>query len=194
MSCGKVIPTIHRWILVDGAQQIVGRLATRITPVLTGKIKPTYSPHVDHGDCVVVINCQHLVFTGDKYEDKRYIWHTGYPGSQRQRSPRYFAEEKGRPEEVLFRAVRGMLPKNKLRNARMHRLTLSKDLKLPAEVLKQFPPSIVKEFNLQLEPKFPIKESTPMTPQPRLFSKSLADELMEARRIREAKMKEAGFK
>ena len=168
MSSGKSFPTIHRWLLIDGSNMVVGRLATRVAHLLMGKHKPTFSPHLDHGDNVVVINCKDLKFTGEKYTDKKYLWHTGYPGSQRSLPPKYFAEVKGRPEEVLERAVRGMLPKNRLRDERMARLFLTKDTR--TKHIEKFPPELIKTFDLKPKPKFEIVEPAPMTPKKRIDS------------------------
>lgn len=100
------------WLLVDGTDQVVGRLAARIALVLRGKHKPYYTPHVDCGDNIVVINADKVVFTGNKLSDKEYIRHTGYPGGQRRRTPaEMFAKF---PERVLEKAVKGMLPKSRL--------------------------------------------------------------------------------
>ena len=169
MSSGKSVETVHRWLLVDAKNLVVGRLATNLAALLLGKHKPTFSPHLDHGDNIVVINCKEMKFTGDKYKDKRYLWHTGFPGSQRSFSPQYFAEVKGKPEEVLVRAVRGMLPKNRLRDERMARLFPSKDTKI--EHLDKFPDELVKLFALAAKPKFEILESAPMTPKKDMWIK-----------------------
>jgi len=100
------------WLLIDGTDQIVGRLASKIAIVLRGKHKPYYTPHVDCGDNVVVINAEKVVFTGNKLENKEYVRHTGYPGGQRTRTPEeVFAKF---PERVLENAIRGMLPKTRL--------------------------------------------------------------------------------
>lgn len=100
------------WLLVDATDQVVGRLAARIAMVLRGKHKPYFTPHIDCGDNVVVINAEKVVFTGNKLEDKEYVRHSGYPGGQRRRNPaEVFAKF---PERVLENAVRGMLPKNRL--------------------------------------------------------------------------------
>lgn len=100
------------WLLVDGTDQVVGRLAARIALVLRGKHKPYYTPHIDCGDNVVVINADKVVFTGNKLSDKEYVRYSGYPGGQRTRTPEeMFAKF---PERVLENAVKGMLPKNKL--------------------------------------------------------------------------------
>lgn len=100
------------WLLVDGTDQVVGRLAAKIALVLRGKHKPYFTPHLDCGDNVVVINAEKVVFTGNKLEQKEYIRHSGYPGGQRKRTAEeLFAKF---PERVLENAVRGMLPKNRL--------------------------------------------------------------------------------
>jgi len=92
-----------------------------------GKNKPTYSPHLDHGDNVVVINAKQVVFTGKKYEKKLYRWHTGYPGGFRETTPKFIVESKERPERIIQSAVKGMLPRNKLRDKRLHRLKIFSD-------------------------------------------------------------------
>ncbi len=100
-----------KWWVVDAQDRVVGRLASDIAMILMGKHEPTYTPHVDTGDFVIVINADKLVFTGKKWKDKRYTWTTGYP---RQRSES--AEERlaRHPERIISEAVRRMLPKNKL--------------------------------------------------------------------------------
>ena len=100
------------WILVDADSQVVGRLASKIAFRLRGKHKPDFTPHIDGGDNVVVINAEKVVFTGNKMEDKEYFSHTGYPGGQKRKSPAHIANKK--PEWILENAVRGMLPKNRL--------------------------------------------------------------------------------
>ncbi len=100
------------WILVDAESQVVGRLASEIAKRLRGKHKPDYTPHVDGGDHVIVINADKAVFTGDKFESKEYFSHTGYPGGQKRKSPSLIAKKK--PEFIVENAVRGMLPKNRL--------------------------------------------------------------------------------
>ncbi len=100
------------WLLIDGTDQVVGRLASRIAMVLRGKHKSYYTPHTDCGDNVVVINAGKVIFTGNKLNDKEYIRYTSYPGGQRRRTPaEMFAKF---PERVLENAVKGMLPKNRL--------------------------------------------------------------------------------
>ena len=105
---GEVEP---KWWLVDASDKVVGRLASDIAMVLMGKNRPTYTPHVDNGDYVVVINVEKLVFTGKKWDQKKYAWYTGYPRQRTETAGRRFAR---RPELILREAVRRMLPKNKL--------------------------------------------------------------------------------
>jgi large subunit ribosomal protein L13 len=110
----------HRWFLVDAEAQTLGRLATEIADVLRGKGKPAYTPHVDTGDFVIVVNAEKIHVTGKKLEQKIYYRHSGYPGGLRERT---LAEQlKRRPEEVIRKAVKGMLPKNKLASAQIRKL------------------------------------------------------------------------
>lgn len=101
----------HKWHIIDATDQVVGRLASRIAVLLMGKHRPTYTPHVDTGDFVVVVNAEKVKFSGKKWDQKEYAWYTGYPG-QRTVSAKTRLERK--PELILHEAVRRMLPKNKL--------------------------------------------------------------------------------
>jgi large subunit ribosomal protein L13 len=101
----------QKWWLVDATEKVVGRLASDIAMILMGKHRPTYTPHVDTGDFVIVTNADKVVFTGKKWEQKRYTWYTGYP---RQRSESAAERLEQNPEEIIREAVRRMLPKNKL--------------------------------------------------------------------------------
>ena len=105
---GEVTP---QWWVVDATDKVVGRLASDIAVVLMGKHRPTYTPHVDTGDFVVVTNAEKVVFTGNKWEQKTYTWYTGYPGL---RSETAEARREKKPEKILSEAVRRMLPKSKL--------------------------------------------------------------------------------
>jgi large subunit ribosomal protein L13 len=108
------------WYLVDADGETLGRLATEIADVLRGKRKPAYTPHVDTGDFVVVVNAEKIHVTGNKLEQKIYYRHSGYPGGLRQRT---LAEQlQRRPEEVIRKAVKGMLPKNRLAAAQLKKL------------------------------------------------------------------------
>lgn len=108
------------WVLVDADEQSLGRLASRVAAMIRGKHKPNFSPHVDCGDNVIVINAGKVRLTGQKWEKKQYISHTGYPGGQRTTTPQKLKNRF--PERVLAHAVRGMLPKNKLGRALFHNL------------------------------------------------------------------------
>lgn len=105
--------TTHNWYIVDAEDQIVGRMASKIANIIRGKNKPDFTPHVNGGDKVVIINAEKIRFTGSKMQDKEYIHYTGYPGGQRFITPAKLLVKK--PEDVLKMAIRGMLPANKLR-------------------------------------------------------------------------------
>jgi large subunit ribosomal protein L13 len=110
----------NRWVLVDAQNKVLGRLASQIATRLRGKHRPEYTPHVDTGDYVIVVNAAKLRVTGRKAEDKAYIRHTGYPGGLRQTS---FAKlQASRPERALQHAVKGMLPKGPLGYAMLKKL------------------------------------------------------------------------
>lgn len=105
--------TINKeWVLIDAEGEIVGRLASIAAQLLRGKYKTNYTPHMDCGDNVVIINAEKIRFTGKKMTEKQYVRHTGYPGGQRFATPRELLQRK--PIAVLEHAIRGMLPKNKL--------------------------------------------------------------------------------
>lgn len=110
----------RRWLLVDASEAPVGRVATQIATYLTGKYKPTYTPHIDGGDYVVVINAKDAVFTGNKETDKKYYRHSGFPGGIKDATVAEVREKF--PERIIEAAVAGMLPKNKLQAERMKRL------------------------------------------------------------------------
>ena len=110
------------WYVVDAEGQTLGRLATQIADRLRGKGKPQFTPHVDTGDFVVVVNAEKIAVTGNKLDDKMYYRHSGYPGGLRQRSLR---EQLDRlPTEVLRKAVRGMLPRNRLGRQQLTKLKI----------------------------------------------------------------------
>jgi len=102
----------RKWYIIDAEGEVVGRLCSRIAHVLRGKHKPSYTPHVDCGDFVIVINADKVRFTGQKTDKKEYLRYTGYPGGQRKTTPRELLAKK--PEAIIENAVRGMLPKNRL--------------------------------------------------------------------------------
>ncbi len=110
----------RRWILIDAAEAPLGRVATQIATYLTGKYKPSYTPHTDGGDYVIVINAGKAVVTGNKETAKTYYHHTGFPGGIKDARLEEVREKF--PERIVENAVRGMLPKNKLQAERMKRL------------------------------------------------------------------------
>jgi large subunit ribosomal protein L13 len=100
------------WVVIDATDQVLGRLASRVALILRGKNKANFTPHVDCGDNVIILNATKVRLTGKKLTDKVYIRHTGYPGGQRFEAPRELLKRK--PLAVVEHAVKGMLPKNKL--------------------------------------------------------------------------------
>src|SRR2546423_9473791 len=110
------------WYVVDAEGQTLGRLATRLADTLRGKGKPAYTPHVDTGDFVIVVNAEKIRVTGNKLDQKRYYRHSGYPGGLRSRTLREQLDR--RPEEVLRKAVKGMLPKNRLARQQITKLKI----------------------------------------------------------------------
>lgn len=108
--------TVERnWYVIDATGKTLGRLATQVATVLRGKNKPTYTPHVDCGDYVIVVNADKVVLTGNKLEDKKYYNHSGYPGGLRERTAKEMIEKY--PEEMVERAIKGMLPHGRLGRA-----------------------------------------------------------------------------
>ena len=112
------------WVEIDAKDAVVGRLATIITKILRGKNKSTFSPHVDHGDFVIVKNVEKIKFTGNKFQNKKYYKHTGYPGGIKEITPQKLSE-KNKPEEILKLAVKRMLPggvlsKNQLKKLKIY--------------------------------------------------------------------------
>ena len=110
----------RNWLLVDADGQTLGRLATQIADALRGKRKPTYTPHIDTGDFVVVVNAEKIAVTGAKRQEKLYHRHSGYPGGLRTRTLNDMLER--RPEEVVRLAVKGMLPRTRLGRAQLRKL------------------------------------------------------------------------
>jgi large subunit ribosomal protein L13 len=110
----------RNWFVVDASGKTLGRLATQIADALRGKRKPEYTPHIDVGDFVIVVNAEKVAVTGNKREGKLYYRHSGYPGGLRHRSLGQMLER--RPEEVIRLAVKGMLPRNRLGRAQLGKL------------------------------------------------------------------------
>ena len=103
------------WVVIDATNEVLGRLASQIAKILRGKNNPGYTPHVDCGDYVIVVNAEKVKLTGDKLTEKVYVRHTGYPGGQRFATAQDYLKKK--PEFVIEEAVRGMLPKTRLGEA-----------------------------------------------------------------------------
>jgi ribosomal protein L13, bacterial type len=111
ISANKATVT-KEWVVIDATDQVLGRLASKVALILRGKHKPSYTPHVDCGDNVIIINAEKIRLTGKKLTDKVYVRHTGYPGGQRFATPKELLNRK--PLAVVEHAVKGMLPKNRL--------------------------------------------------------------------------------
>ena len=111
VSANKATVT-KEWVVVDATDQVLGRLASKVAKILRGKYKPNYTPHVDCGDNVIIINADKIVLTGKKMTDKEYIDYTGYPGGQRFKTPADLMAKGA--DRLVLRVVKGMLPKNKL--------------------------------------------------------------------------------
>ena len=111
-----------KWYEIDAKNAVVGRLATIITKILRGKNTAKFTPHMDHGDFVVVKNIEHIKFTGNKFKNKRYYRHTGYPGGIKETSPEKISEKK--PEDILKLAVKRMLPGGPLAKKQLSKLKI----------------------------------------------------------------------
>ena len=112
----------REWWVVDATGETLGRLASRIARILHGKHKPTFTPHMDTGDFVVVTNCERIVVTGDKMETIRYYRHSRFPGGLKSRTMREQMAKS--PDRIIFEAVKGMMPKTKLGRAQMKKLRI----------------------------------------------------------------------
>jgi large subunit ribosomal protein L13 len=112
----------RRWWLVDATDQVVGRLAVKLARILIGKHKPEYTPHIDTGDFVIVVNAEKVRFTGNKMETKVYQWFTGYPGGRKVRTAKEVLAKK--PFMLIQEAVRRMMPKNKLARHQLKKLKI----------------------------------------------------------------------
>jgi len=127
----------HQWYLVNAEGKILGRLATKLADLLRGKTKPTYTPHLDTGDFVVVVNAGKVTLTGKKMKDKVYYHHTGYPGGIKEMSAEKLLAKK--PTEMIRMAVRGMLPKNSLGRQMLRKLKVYAGPNHPHEAQKPVP-------------------------------------------------------
>ena len=122
MNCyqAKAGELTKNWYVIDATDMVVGRLAAQIAPILMGKHRPTYTPHIDTGDFVIVVNAEKIAVTGDKRTEKLYHRHSGYPGGLKTRTLQDMLDR--RPEEVIRLAVRGMLPRNRLARKQLTKL------------------------------------------------------------------------
>lgn len=127
----------RKWYVVDAEGEVVGRLCSKIASVLRGKHKPSYTPHVDTGDCVIVINADKIRFTGSKMDQKEYITYSGYPGGQKRVVARQMLQKK--PIAIIENAVKGMLPKNRLGRAMRKKLFVYEGAEHPHQAQKPEP-------------------------------------------------------
>lgn len=118
----KTAETEHRWYVVDAAGQRLGKLAVRIAHALSGKHKPTWTPHIDDGDHVIVLNAEKVELGGKKWDQKLYYRHSNYPGGLRVQTAREIADK--HPERLVEKAVRGMLAGNRMRDVQLRRLSV----------------------------------------------------------------------
>jgi large subunit ribosomal protein L13 len=128
-TSAKNTDVVRKWHVVDADGMVVGRLATRIAMILRGKNKPIFTPHVDTGDFVIIVNADKVRFTGNKLEQKTYYRHTGYIGGIKQKTAGDIM--KTTPERILMSAVRGMLPKNRLGRQQLKKLKVYRGAEHP---------------------------------------------------------------
>src|SRR4030065_1265712 len=119
----------RKWHVVDADGMVVGRLASRVASILRGKNKPIYTPHVDTGDYVIVLNAEKVRFTGNKLDQKKYYHHSGYPGGLKMKTAKDIMKKD--PERIIMSAVRGMLPKNVLGKQQLRKLKVYKNNEHP---------------------------------------------------------------
>ncbi len=112
-NVNKVTAT-KEWVVVDATDQVLGRMATKVAKLLRGKYKPNFTPHVDCGDNVIIVNAEKIVLTGNKMTERVYLSYSGYPGGQKAQTPASIIAKKNGYEKLIRRVVKGMLPKNKL--------------------------------------------------------------------------------
>ena len=124
----------NNWVHIDATNAVVGRLASEIAKILRGKNKPTFTPHMDDGDFVVVTNVSKIKFTGNKFDNKRYYRHTGHPGGIKETSPKLLMNKK--PEEILKLAVKRMLPGGPLAKKQLTKLKIYKEESHPHSAQK----------------------------------------------------------
>ena len=130
--------TVHKeWLLVDAENEVLGRLASKVASLIRGKYKTNFTPHVDCGDNVIIINAEKVKLTGNKLTDKVYVRHTGYPGGQRFATPKELLAKN--PTAIIEKAVKGMLPKNKLANQLINNLYVYAGTEHPHEAQQPKP-------------------------------------------------------
>jgi large subunit ribosomal protein L13 len=156
MSCfqakaGELAP---QWYVIDASDQVVGRLAARIAPILMGKHRPTYTAHIDTGDFVIVTNVEKVVFTGDKWQQKSYQRYSGWPGGQRDENAWKLLQR--HPERILMLAVQRMMPKNKIGRHMLGKLKLYVGSQHPHQAQQPTP----------LDPKNPMIPASGLLPAP----------------------------
>ncbi|GIL00346.1 MAG: 50S ribosomal protein L13 [Alphaproteobacteria bacterium] len=128
----KPAEVVKKWVLIDAENVVLGRLASIVANRLRGKHKPTFTPHVDDGDNVVIVNADRVKLTGNKFHDKKYYWHTGYPGGIKERTAREILE--GRfPERVVEKAVQRMMPEGPLARRQLKNLRVYAGAEHPHE-------------------------------------------------------------
>jgi large subunit ribosomal protein L13 len=133
----KTAETQHRWYVVDASGERLGTLAVRIARALSGKHKPTWTPHIDDGDHVIVVNAEKVELGGKKWTQKLYYRHSNYPGGLKVQTAREISEK--HPERLIEKAVRGMLPTNRMRDAQLRRLNVYAGAAHPHEAQKPEP-------------------------------------------------------
>ena len=133
---------VNNWYLIDATNAVVGRLATVISKIIRGKNKTTYTPHMDHGDFIIIKNVEKLKFTGKKFENKKYYKHTGYPGGIKETTPEKLSIKK--PEEILKLAVKRMLPDGPLAKKQLTKVKIYKGDQHPHEVQNPVEISLLK--------------------------------------------------
>jgi large subunit ribosomal protein L13 len=133
----KTAETQHRWYVVDASGERLGKLAVRIARALSGRHKPTWTPHIDDGDHVIVVNAERVELGGKKWTQKLYYRHSNYPGGLKVQSAREIAEK--HPERLIEKAVRGMLATNRMRDAQLRRLSVYAGAQHPHEAQKPLP-------------------------------------------------------
>tara|TARA_A100001037_G_C14966957_1_gene551972 strand:- start:363 stop:791 length:429 start_codon:yes stop_codon:yes gene_type:complete len=139
-TLAKASEVERKWRVVDASGEVLGRLAVKIANALRGRDKPIYTPHVDVGDFVVVVNAEKVKLTGNKEEQKQYMFYSGYMGGEKYRNVADFREK--RPEFLITNAVKGMLPKNKLANAMLTKLRVYAGPEHPHEAQQPEPMAV----------------------------------------------------